>query len=283
MTQRSIETVEPGDCYARAVQLAAHVEMIRNEMGRPAERRPQAAVTGASPREVWFQALAVFRKADRLAHEIANDPTAVVPHAPPINTIKPGHVLQVLDAAGRELDEIMAALVIGERAELLARDARKTPSDVFGALVSMNRQINLLLARPFQPSDCFQQVSLAVAFAARLTGKLVPEPAPFERAKRPADCYQRLLRCLELARALVRGHGQPVIETAPSLEAETILPSDVYDLASLVLGEVAYLHSLKPDPNPPYPFEGNLPGRKLPAHVWQLVGVLESQLQHLVR
>src|SRR4051812_198386 len=100
MTQgsQSIEAVEPADCYVRAVQLAANVEMIRNEMGRPVEHRSHAVVTGASPREVWFQALAAFRKADRLAHEIAQDPTAAVPHAPPISTIKPGHVLLVLDA-----------------------------------------------------------------------------------------------------------------------------------------------------------------------------------------
>jgi hypothetical protein len=281
VTQIPVEAVEPPDCYVRAVQLAAHVELIRTEMGRPAEHRAHAVVSGASPREVWFQALAAFRKSDRLAHEICHDPTAEVPHAPPISTIKPGHVLQVLDAAGRELEEIMTSLGIRERANPQPRDPKKTPSDVFGALVSMNRQINLLLARSFQPADCFQQVSLAVAFAARLTGKPAPEPAAFERAKRPADCYQRLVRCLELARALVRGHGQPVIETTPALDSDTVLPSDVYDMASLVLGEVAYLHSLKPDTNPPYPFEGNIPGRKLPSHVWQLVGVLEQQLQQL--
>jgi uncharacterized lipoprotein YmbA len=62
-----------------------------------------------------------------------------------------------------------------------------------------------------------------------------------------------------------------------------VLPSDVYDLAALVLGEIVFLHAQKPDSNPPYPFEGGPSGRKLPSHVWQLAGVLEQQLQQLTR
>lgn len=279
---RPIDSVEPPDCFQRATQLAAWVELIRTEMGRPHDRRAPIKVSSASPREVWFQALAVFRKADRLCHELTGDPTASVPHAPSIAQIKPGHVLAVLDATGRELEEIMASLGIADRPAAPARDATKTPSDVFGALATMNRQVNLLLERPFAPADVFQQVSFAVAFAARLTGQ-APPASPFVRAKRPADCYQRLAGCLELARALARKGGHAVIDAAPATDPETIQPSDVYDLATLVLGEVAFLHALQPDPNPPYPFEGNVPGRKLPAHVWQLVGTLEQQLQQLAK
>jgi hypothetical protein len=75
-----------------------------------------------------------------------------------------------------------------------------------------------------------------------------------------------------------------VIEKAPvGGDAPAVVPSDVYDLATLVLGEVAYVHALGSDPNPPYPFEGNQPGRKLPAHVWQLASLLELLLQQLAR
>jgi hypothetical protein len=75
-----------------------------------------------------------------------------------------------------------------------------------------------------------------------------------------------------------------VIETTPAPgDAANVLPSDVYDLASLLLGEVAFLHSIAKDAHAPYPFEANAPGRKLPSHVWQLAGVLEQQLTQLAR
>jgi len=282
MTQRSIDSIEPPDCYARARQLAAEVELIRHEMGRPAEPRAAVTVAGASPREVYFQALAVFRKADRLCQEITGDPVAAIPHVLPVAEIKPGHVLLVIEAALRELAEVKHGLGIKEAAEAPARDASKVPSDVFGALATANRQINLLLERPFRPTDVYQQVSLAVAYAARLTDEDPPAPAAFERGKRPADVYARLTRCLDLVRGLVGKAGHPVIERAPDAgDAAGVSPSDVFDLASLVLAEVAFLHALRQDPNPPYPFEGNAPGRKLPSHVDQLAGVLERQLAQL--
>ena len=251
-------------------------------MGRPAETRPAVTVTGASPRECWFQALAVFRKVDRLCAEVAGDPPASVPHAPPLTDIQPAHVLQVIDAAMREIAEVKHALGIPEKAEPPVRDTQKTPSDVYGALATLNRQTNLLLTQPFTPADVFQQVSLAVAYASRLG--VDAKGTPFQRGKRPADCYDRLTACLELARGHVRKAGHSVIDVAPRAgDPAGVVPSDVFDLASLVLGEVAYLHALQKTAPAPYPFEGNHPGRKLPSHVWQLAGTLEQQLTQLGR
>jgi hypothetical protein len=274
--------IQPADCFVRASHLAKEVELIRREMGRPSETRPAVTVSGASPRECWFQALAVFRKSDRLCSEVAGDPVASVPYAPPIDQVVPGDVLKVIEAAGRELAEIKRSLGISESVDPPARDASKTPSDVFGVLATVNRQINLLLARTFQPADCYQQVALAVAYATRLGA--APKDSSFARGKRPADCYERLSGCLESARALVKKAGHAVIDRpAVPGDVNEVLPSDVFDLATLVLGEVAFLHAVRKDAPAPYPFEGNEPGRKLPSHVWQLAGVLEQQLQALAR
>jgi hypothetical protein len=284
MSTKAIESIEPPDCYLRAVQLTAAVERIRFAMGRPVDRRPAVTVSGASPRECWFQALAVFRKADRLCQELAGDPLATIPHAPPMNAIRPGHVLAVIDAAIRELDEVQRVLGIEARGDDAPRDSARTPSDVFGALATANRQINLLLERPFSPADVYQQVSLAISYLARVENVEPPPASPFVVGKRPADCYDRLLGCVPMLRRAIEATGQPVIDRTPQAgDAETVLPSDVYDLATLVLGEAVFLHAQRPDANPPYPFEGHASGRKLPSHVWQLVGVLEQQLQRLAR
>jgi hypothetical protein len=284
MTTTGIESIEPPDCFVAATALANDVEVIRVAMGRPSERRPAVTVSDASPRECWFQALALFRKADRLCQELAGDPTVSVPHAPPINQIRPGHVLAVIQAAARELEETARALRVDLRRERASRDSSRTPSDVFGVLATVNRQINLLLERPFTPADVYQHVSLAIAYAARLEGAEPPPPAALVAGKRPADCYERLSACMPLIRTLVQRAGHPIIHRTPDPGgADAVLPSDVYDLASLVLGEIVFLHAQTADANPPYPFEGGTAARKLPSHVWQLSGVLEQQLQRLAK
>jgi hypothetical protein len=50
---------------------------------------------------------------------------------------------------------------------------------------------------------------------------------------------------------------------------------DVYDLSGLVLGEIAFLHSLA---RPRHVFEPTSSGHRPPAHVDQLARTLEAQL-----
>jgi hypothetical protein len=60
-----------------------------------------------------------------------------------------------------------------------------------------------------------------------------------------------------------------------------VLPGDVYDLASLVLGELTYLHAITPNAAPVHGFEPDASGYRLPAHVDQLARTLEAQLASL--
>jgi hypothetical protein len=289
-SRKAARKIEPPDCYARAQRLAAEIELIRAEMGRPQDRRPQPAVKGAAPREVYFQALSLFRKADRLCYEITGDQLAAIPHAPPISAIEPGDVLGVLDAALRELEETKQRLGIREEAKEPKREASRTPSDVFAACLGATRQLNLLLERPFAPGDVFQQVSLAVAYAGRLLAAFpsidtTPDLPAFKRRQRPADCFDRLAGCFTTLQKVIARSGLQVMQQAPERpgDANEVVPGDVYDMASLALAEVAFLHAHQADANPPYLFEANMPGRKLPAHVHQLAGVLDTQLNALAK
>jgi hypothetical protein len=286
MGGKPLEEVRPPDCYARARLIQAEVELIRQEMGRARDPRPPAQVKGDAPREVYFQALALFRKADRLAYEITGDQMAAIPHAPPASQLRPGHVLSVLDAALREIAEVKGRLRITESAAEPALEPSRVPSDVFGVIVDTNRQLNLLLERPFSPGDVYQQLSLAAAYAQRLLagfpGGGGAAEAPFERRKRPGDVFQRLTGCVASLRSIVGRSGLTMLEQAHGAGAvEEVLPADCFDMASLVLSELAFLHAHRVDPNPPYPFEANAPGRKLPAHCYQLAGTIQAMLTRL--
>ena len=58
-----------------------------------------------------------------------------------------------------------------------------------------------------------------------------------------------------------------------------VTPSDVYDVASLLVSELAYLHARLP--NAGAPRSSYNPGDKLPSHVYQRAGMLERQLSEL--
>ncbi len=123
----------------------------------------------------------------------------------------------------------------------------------------------------------YTTVALASAYATRL-GSTV-KPAPFERGRQPAHCYAKLESCLEKAAQLVAKRGGKAL-TSRGAPAD-VLPGDVYDLANLVLGEIAYLHALVPDSQALHAFDPNVSGHRLPSHVYQLASTLEAQLSSL--
>jgi hypothetical protein len=279
--------LQPPDCLVLTGRIAAQVELIREEMGRPTDTRPAPAIAGAAPRECWFAALALAARVDRLL-EPTGRALAAPAHPPAPPRIRPGHVHAVLEGAHAALERFGADLGVTTRPNAPARDDARTPSDVLAQIIKIDRQLDLLLDRPLSPSDVFGRVELAVGYAGRLLAAFAgapqrPESPRFERARRPGDCYRRLAICFQKAKALAERGGQTTLEAPPELEHGAVIPADCYDLATLVVAELAFLHAHQVDANPPYPFE-NAPARgRLPSHVFQLVGVLEAQLAELDR
>jgi hypothetical protein len=270
----NIEDVQPAHCYARAQRVLADVALIRDEMGRTNDPRPAPEVTNAQPRECYAEASATWCKATRLAREIGATMPTTAPAGPPLLDIRPGHVLQLVDGVEHVVGEIKQRLGIAETSAEPAIESQRQPSDVLATLVRINREMSRTLERPFTPTDVYGVVALASAYAARLGG--APRTAAFERRKRPADCYARLESCLATTVVLAEKRNQRGLALRGALADVT--PGDVYDLASLVLGEVKFIHALSHDVAPVYPFEPAPAGHYLPSHVYQLARTLEAQL-----
>ncbi len=267
--------VTPAHCYANAHQLLARLEHVRDEMGRTADPRPVPEISGAKPREVYFQAIAAWHKVARLGDELGACTSRAAPAIPAIDTIAPGHCLELIDAIGAQVDDIVAELGITAKAAAPALEPSRQPSDVLVTLVKVNRMLSRLLERPMAPADCYRTVALALAYARR-TGRAAVDLAKFERAKQPADCYRQLETCLATLGKKIAARGQTALTARASLPDAT--PSDVFDLANLVLGEVAYLHALAGTAAPVHAFEPGGHGHRLPAHVYQLAHTLDAQL-----
>ena len=269
-----LDDIQPMHCHALARRLYTQSRSIREEMGRAEDKRPVPEISGAEPREVYFEALVAWRKAARLASEIGVEVARPTPVAPRLPDLKPGHVHEVLEGVQVQLDAITQRLGITERIADVAPETGRQPSDVLATVIQLNRDLSRSLERPFTPADVYATVALASAYATRLGGTAAP--AAFERRRQPADCYAKLEVCLTRAVALVgkRGRGALAARGTPP----DILPGDVYDLANLVLGEIAFLHALTPDAPPLHAFEPATGGHRLPSHVYQLASTLEAQL-----
>ena len=269
-----LEDIQPAHCYARATHLLGELELVRDELGRTKDARPAPEITNAAPREVYFEAIAAWHKADRLSGELGARSGISAPAAPVLRELRPGHCLQLIDGVLAQILDIKLRLQITEKVAEPAIEPKRQPSDVLVVLVRVNRELSRCLERPFTPSDVHRTVALAQAYATRL-GATAPQ-APFERKRRPTDCYQRLEACLAAVGVLIAKHGETALQSRGT--PTDIQPTDVYDPANLVLGEVAFLHSLTADAKPVHAFEPGGHAYRVPAHVYQLVRTLEAQL-----
>jgi hypothetical protein len=272
-----LDDVRPGDCYSHAQRLLAEVGSIREEMGRTEDKRSLSEVTDARPRDCYFEALATWSKVDRLASEVGAPPARTAQPISALRELRPGHVIHLIDAMLEQVESIKAQLRISETVQLPVVESSRQPSDVLATLIRINREVSRSLERPFTASDVYRTVALASAYATRLGATIAP--APFTRGRRPQHCYERLLTCHALIGALIakKGESPVAIRSTPT----DIVPGDVYDLASVVLGEIALLHSLTPTAMPLHAFEPTASGHRLPAHVEQLTRTLEAQLAAL--
>ena len=283
--------IEPPDVYQAVRQVSQDIELVREVMGRPKLDAPTWVVEHAEPRHVYYQAQTLFRKVDRLNRQFTNE-ESTMPRVP-TGEIEPQHVLQVIHAAQGLVENVREELGINYRSELPVREADREPKDVFRETVQLGRQLNLMLDRPIQPQDVYGQIELAATYVAGAltTDESIPvygELPPFEPHKVPADVYRRVLECLGIAQDIGAQNGISVLQLnlRRELRRRDIIPSDVYDLATTVLAEVAYLTLTLDafDVDVP-PIER--PKHVFPSHVYQMASMLQEELArleaHLVR
>jgi len=282
LTEKERQAIQSADVYLHVALMRDELELLRFEMGRPSDHQPPMVVSNVAPREVFFLALTLFHKANRLAFEQTRE--RVDEPKIPLGEILTGHVWQVVDAALQRIQRVKNELGILEKSAPGVRNADKRPIDVFLAIVQADRQLNLLLERRFAPSDVFKQVTLAIAYSARLLSHFdgaqrIAATPPYQRGKQPVDVYYRLASVLVQLQKIGQQSGLVMLALGNVNDAAEITPSDVYDIASILVAELAYLHRQLGTVERPLPV--HYPGRKFPSDVYQRVGILEAQLMTL--
>lgn len=272
------------DVWSRIVWVAEEAESLRRYLGKPLIEPLGLKVTGGALPELYVQAVMLHDLSHRLAFEHTGQsettPASVAP-----NLVQPFHVWKMVNEAFAHL------VLIKQTFGLSQTSQEKTPvkavyiREVLQTLWGVNRQINLLLERPFAPRDVYRQVTQAVYYTARLIGQFpgvqrMPAPPPFAPNKQPKDVLTYLLTCYQLLSDIREQAGLKRLALDPTgINGSSIRPGDVFQVASLLVSELA---ALSQQISHPFPVLRAIdPGRKFPSHVYQRVGLLYAQLQTL--
>lgn len=280
------EEITPAHVYQAVEQLSSNIGLIREVMGRPETTTDPWVVIDAQPRHVFYQALTLLRKANRFADELG----AAERVAPPQlleEEIGPADVLGVVALASTQIDAVRDELGMAYGAEPGELDPDREPKDVLREIVQASRQLNFLLDRQFKPADVYGRLELAATYVAGALTEDESEPVygrlpPFESGKVPADVYRRVLECLELATVIGERSGVSMLKLnlRRELRRRDIAPADVYDLATTLLSELAYLTLVldaKDVEAPPI----ERPRHVFPSHVYRMAGMLQDELARL--
>jgi hypothetical protein len=272
------------DVFIAAEELADELELIREVMGRPYDESPRLPVAGVSMAEVFFQAQTLLRKANQLAREIAQVPSAAL-EPPPEGAITAADVYALVASALEQIKVVRAELEITEPVIRQLREAEMPATGLFSTIVDANRQLDLLITNSITAADVFEEVSFALIYtsgmlAARATGAAIPE-APFPGPKRPADVYLQLLDCIDIAHRIASAQGVEVL----SLSSRRNVPGDVepghvYDIANILTADLAMLAKVVGAEQTGEEL-GPTPKHIFPSHVYQRAETLKLKLEAL--
>lgn len=282
----SPETITPADVFARVQLIRKELDVLRFEMGKPAgrEREVGLLVEQATPHEVFFQARTMEQKMTRLVGELTGTESTVDDQLTPRN-IQPFHSWKIADRVLHQIQILKLALDVHAQNSEALPDPNTTPTQVFFLIGLANQQLNRLLTHQFTPYDVIGQVTLGIRYLSGLLhlfpgASIVPTFPDLEHGREPWDVYYRLTECYSELGAIARTSQVKMLTLATqNLDRPNIQPNDVYDLATLIVSELAYLHGhlpeaeLPPIATPPRPV--------VPSHVYQQAGGLQSLLKEL--
>lgn len=279
--------ITSSDVYGEVRKLEEMVEAIRFHMGVSALAPLKLDVENAQPHDVFFQALAIHRKSSQLLFQVAR--TRPLDPEVPQGVYRPADALRYVQAAYSNLSAVQKELGIssGSRSTQIEVGLyKKEPSDVFLAILALNRHLNSLLDTPFSPSEVFMEVTRAIGYASLLLARhpdvqRIPVPDEVTPGRLPGDVFYRQLELLEKIKQLYHLKGLSSIEVVSDrVQRKNISPHDVFQLASLVVARLDFLHKYNQISMPAR--EPYFPGRVYPTDVYRQSGILMKQLDALI-
>lgn len=277
--------ITPAHVYVELIRTEQFVDEVSRFMGVPEPEPLGFKVANAAPHDVYFQARTLLIKANRFLFEL-NRNKASDPPMLPQKSIGPIEVKKMVVTALEVMSQINQDLGISTVHPKIQLREKITPSEVFMVNMIVNRHLNSLLERRFSSSEVYSVVNMSISYASNLLAQYsdverIPPKPLYEKNKRPLDVYYLLHTCLQHIIEIYKTVGLDTLEVDISaIQEKNVGPSDVFDMASIILARLDYLNRKK---NILRPIRKTyFPGRKVPSDVYQQSAVLEQQLTGLL-
>ncbi len=244
------EDIQPKDVYARSLWLEKEIKLVDVDNNLTSSNTiPAYRVTKAKPYEVNFIAKSVLNKAQRLCFTYTKSLGGHTPKSRLFHD-KPVNVFRLLNQSMISIQFVKQANEIKTRLnEEIVADA--TPSDVYNKLLVNSRMISNLNTNKIKPSDVLAIVDEAYGVAVALKQDILKSNYKLNTGvvnevqysdKSPQDVFYNLISLFDLITKYASDNlSKELLRLEPINVDREIEPSDVIDLASLVLAELTFL------------------------------------------
>ncbi len=286
-----------GDAGPRIAQslrrFRTNLEALGRAMG--AKDIPDKEFPAENPdrRDVYDILLTLYGKTDKLAYEQTGTRGDFFSNVN-VAAISPQDILNLAENAGKRLDQVLARhgltpVAAGAPASPAnaagSEDSGDAGTAVYRKAVALNKRLNRLLANKTTPADIYRQLTWAVNSSREILA-VFPEAAkveepPLRQGKTPAEVYTALIHIFRVISDILRTSGFMAMEIPYAVldDVTSITVDDVYDLATVLASQLAFLRSrLKHRNLMPGVY---YPGPKTMDDDYQLAGLLKAYADEL--
>lgn len=273
------------DNYAPVVnitnRLLLDLDIIRRYFGKPVTELRTFDANQASGRHAFLLAQSIHRKLNLLSQEVAGLAAQATPIAPDRDIVATD-VVKVLERAYGHVINIQNEYDLTAAIEPSKNVEQATSTEAVEEMISVLRQINLLLLKQYRPEDVYERLDLATVYIAGVLskhGKTMYPDIPFVPNKQPIDVFKLLLDCAELSHEIAERTGVDALEinTRRMRNSSTRL-SNNYDLATMMLSDVSVWTEALEGAEDIYPQEVSIK-YTTPSHVFQKLSQLHEQMR----
>ncbi len=277
--------VDSGDIYRQVYAINILLDQFLKAMGQTKKKHPELIIANVQPRELLFQAKALYAQTSRLSFEYTRKSESPISRAN-IRNVKLRDIWIIVHESLVTLYNLRPVLDVVEPVKVPKIIERKTLTEVYQQILDVNEKLDDLAWFEYSPSESYQVVTQAIYFASALiqfspNPKPIPEAPGFIRGQTSADAYKQLLKIMKNIDQIAKISGIPTL-TLTDKDLTSVRPVDVYNLANLVLSELQYIFDLAGGNENKVPVS-YYPGWKFPSHVNQRIGVLSQQVDQLLK
>lgn len=241
---RTGRDIEPRDVFSRVIWLEKEIRALESfKKIDESELEIAYIVDRASPREVYFAAISLLKKTQRLCFEITGKLGGSWNKD---FRNKPVDVFRVLNQVMISIHTIKSyqytTLSTSEKPTLYAG-----PTDVYNQILKVSRLVSVLHEEPVTPADVLNVVNKSLGVAQKLHTLIhnrayTPVTTKTLTQKQPRDVFHNIHQLLSTTTQFSRSYYNiGMLNIYPLSINRDIAPSDVIDIAYLLNAELEYI------------------------------------------